>query len=126
MRKSVSITTTYLFFSISDLKYFFHILGGHVSFLHHFGFSLLQFLKELGRFLSHRYAAGSLSPAGSHNYSSRVLAADTRAIFRFAKMTSPLTGTYTFWLLVVQHLGLAKNTYNTHMVRIRTHTWSIY
>lgn len=50
----------------------------------------------MGRFLSHWHAAESLSPAGSYNYSSSVLAADTRAIFRFAKMTLPLTGTYAF------------------------------
>lgn len=43
----------------------------------------------MGRFPSRWHAAESLSPAGSYNYSSSVLAADVRAIFRLAKMTSP-------------------------------------
>lgn len=85
----------------------FQILRAHVSFLLHFGLSFPQFLKKPQTFLSHWHAAESLSPAGSHNYSSSVLAADTRAIFRFFQMTSLLTGRYTFWLLETQYLGLA-------------------
>lgn len=71
----------------------------------------LLFLNELWRFPSPWSDAESLSPAGSHNYSSSGLTADRRAIFRFPKMTSPVIGSHTYCLLGPQHLGLAKTSH---------------
>lgn len=48
----------------------------------------LPFVEKIVRLASLWHAAESLSPAGSCNYSSRVLVADMEAIFSAAKMTS--------------------------------------
>lgn len=48
----------------------------------------LQFVEKIVRLACLWHAAQSLSPAGSCNYSSRVLVADMGAIFSAAKMTS--------------------------------------
>lgn len=69
--------------------------------------------KDWWSYLSHCSAAESLSPKGSDNYSSSVLVAETRAIFRFPKMTSALIGTLTSQLLEIQHLGIMKTTSKT-------------
>lgn len=96
------------------------VLLVYLSFLLYFGPSR----KDWWSNLSHCSAAESLSPKGSDNYSSSVLAAETRAIFRFPKMTSALIGTLTSQLLEIQHLGIMKTTSKT-CLSPHHHQWQI-